>query len=225
MARSKQHPNQLAIDFLAAYRRMLISLGTPDKLVYNESMFARLTDQWDQSHVLPVDVLFQKLPVEAVVYRMQKTDDRLQFPDTMMAGELRGVDGLTGFSGLFRDQGWIMLPAELTGMYKNLFLAILTASIGLEKLYASRQELLAEAERVALATLLPEADIRNFFGLRLTKFPDSFRSEVSGYFNLPFDFILKRAYHLGAVSAEVFDEAGNTRKLRTTSRTVQHRAA
>ena len=217
MARLRYNPNQLSIDFLAAFRRMLVSLGSPDKLLYNESMFVRLTDQWESTRIIPADVLFQKSPVEAIVYRFQKTDERLQFPAELIAGELRGVEGLTGFSAMFREQGWVILPAELSGMYKNLFLNILTASIGLEKLYPSRQELLAEAERVALAAILPEAEVRNFFGLRLSKFPDSFRSEVSNYFNLPFEFILKRANHIGVVSEEVLEDASNTRTIRATN--------
>ena len=212
MARIKPNANQLTIDFLASFRRMLVSLGSADKLVYNESVFTRLTDQWDSKRVIPIDMLFQKSPVEAVVYRLQKEDARLQFPAEMMAGELRGIEGLTGFAAKFREQGWVILPAELSGTHKNLFLNILTASIGLESLYTSRQELLTEAERVALAALLPEAEIRNFFGLRLSRFPDSFRGEVSAYFNLPFDCILKRALHIGAVSEEVVEENRSNRQ-------------
>ncbi len=103
-------------------------------------------------------------------------------------------------------------------MYKNLFLNILAASIGLEHLYPSRAELLVEAERVALAAMLSEEEVRKFFGLRLSKFPDSFRSEVSNYFNLPFDYVLKRANHLGLVSEQVIEEArNNTQSLRSTT--------
>jgi hypothetical protein len=228
MARIKSNPNQLSIDFLAAYRRMLVSLGSADKLVYNEAIFTRLTDQWESKRVIPADLLFQKSPVEAVVYRMQKSDERLRFPAEMIAGELRGVEGLTGFSAKFREQGWVILPAELSGMYKNLFLNILTAAIGLEYLYGNRQELLREAERVALAALLPETEVRNFFGVRLSRFPDSFRSEVSAYFNLPFESILKRAVHIGAVSEEVAeDNLSNRQPIRATTlrKPVSSRAA
>jgi len=228
MARIKPNANQLTIDFLASYRKMLVSLGSADKLVYNESIFTRLTDQWESKRVIPADLLFQKSPDEAVVYRLQKEDARLQFPAEVIAGELRGIEGLTGFAAKFREQGWVILPAELSGMYKNLFLNILAASIGLDYLYASRQELLTEAERVALAALLPEAEIRNFFGLRLSRFPDSFRSEVSAYFNLPFEYILKRALHIGAVSEEVAEENRNNRQpIRATTlrRSTSSRAA
>ncbi|MCY7357645.1 MAG: hypothetical protein LH609_09260 [Rudanella sp.] len=41
------------------------------------------------------------------------------------------------------------------------------------------------------------------YGSRSVAGADSFRSEVSAYFNLPFDYILKRALHVGAVSEEV----------------------
>lgn len=204
------NPNQLQIDFLAAYRRMLISLGSPENLPVNESLFMRMTDQWESTRVMPADLLFHKSPVEAVVFRLQKTDSRLRFPNEFIAGEIRGEQGLTGFSAKFREQGWVIMPAELSAMYKNLFLNILSASIGLEYLYPSRQELLAEAERVALTALLPEEEVRKFFGLRLSKFPDSFRSEVANYFNLPFDYVLKRANHLGLVSEQVIEEARNT---------------
>lgn len=208
--------NQLQIDFLAAFRRMLISLGNPDNLPVNESLFMRMTDQWENTQVMPADLLFHKSPIEAVVFRLQKTDDRLQFPSELIAGEIRGEQGLTGFSAKFRDQGWVILPAELSAMYKNLFLNILGASIGLEYLYPSRIELLAEAERVALAAMLPEEEVRKFFGLRLSKFPDSFRSEVANYFNLPFDYVLKRANHLGLVSEQVIEEVrANTQSLRS----------
>lgn len=196
---------------------MLISLGNPDNLPVNESLFMRMTDQWENTQVMPADLLFQKSPVEAVVFRLQKTDARLRFPAELIAGEIRGEQGLTGFSAKFREQGWVILPAELSAMYKNLFLNILSASIGLEYLYPSRQELLAEAERVALAAMLPEEEVRKFFGLRLSKFPDSFRSEVSNYFNLPFDYVLKRANHLELVSEQVVEEARtNTQSLRST---------
>lgn len=191
---------------------MLVSLGSADKLVYNESVFTRLTDQWESKRVIPADLLFQKSPVEAVVYRLQKQDSRLQFPDEMIAGELRGVEGLTGFAAKFREQGWVILPAELSGMYKNLFLNILTAAIGLDHAYASKQELLPEAERVALAALLPEDEVRKFFGIRLSRFPDSFRSEVSNYFNLPFESVMKRALHIGAITEEVLEENLNHRQ-------------
>lgn len=190
---------------------MLISLGNPENLPVNESLFMRMTDQWESTQVMPVDLLFQKSPVEAVVFRMQKHDrlegtDRLRFPAELIAGEIRGEQGLTGFSAKFREQGWVILPAELSSMYKNLFLNILTASVGLEHLYPSRAELLAEAERVALAAMLPEDEVRKFFGLRLAKFPDSFRNEVANYFNLPFDYVLKRANHIGLVSEQVIEE-------------------
>ncbi|QIP16162.1 hypothetical protein G8759_27755 [Spirosoma aureum] len=214
----RSNSNQLQIDFLAAFRRILISLGSPENLPVNESLFMRMTDQWESTRVLPADLLFTKSPVEAVVFRLQKTDERLRFPTELVAGEIRGEQGLTGFSAKFREQGWVIMPAELSAMYKNLFLNILSASIGLEYLYPSRLELLAEAERVALAAMLPEDEVRKFFGLRLSKFPESFRSEVANYFNLPFDYVLKRANHLGLVSEQVIEEArSNTQSLRTTT--------
>lgn len=207
MKKGRPNPNQLQIDFLAAFRRMLISLGRADSIPVSESLFMRMTDQWEATRALPATLLFQKSPIEAIVFRLQKTDDRLQFPDEFIAGELRGEQGLTGFSAKFRDQGWVILPAELSSMHKSLFLNILAASVGLEHLYPNRKELLVEAERVALAAMLPESEIRKFFGLRLTRFPDSFRSEVANYFNLPFDYVLKRANHLGMVSEQVIEEA------------------
>ncbi|CCH55369.1 hypothetical protein BN8_04623 [Fibrisoma limi BUZ 3] len=230
MARLKNNPNQLQIDFLAAFRRMLVSLGGPDNLAVNESLFLRMTDQWESTQVIPANLLFQKSPVEAVVYRLQKADrdsgaDQLRFPAEMIAGDIRGEQGLTGFSGIFRNQGWVILPAELSGMYKNLFLNVLTASIGLDHQYPSRTELLAEAERVALAALLPEAEVRKFFGLRLSKFPDSFRSEVSNYFNLPFDYVLKRANHIGAVSEQTVEEARTPLRNVNLRRPQSNRAA
>ena len=208
----------MQIDFLAVFRQMLISLGGPEKLPVNESLFVRMTDQWENTQVMPPDLLFQKSPVEAVVFRLQKTDpDRLQFPAELIAGEIRGEQGLTGFSAKFREQGWVILPAELSAMYKSLFLNILTASVGLEHLYPSRPALLAEAERIALAAMLPEDEIRKFFGLRLSRFPDSFRSEVVNYYNLPFDYVLKRANHAGLVSEQVIEESrNNTQPLRST---------
>lgn len=233
MKRGRSNPNQLQIDFLAAFRRMLVSLGSPENLPVNESLFMRMTDQWESTRVMPADLLFHKSPVEAVVFRLQKNDrdsgtDRLRFPQELIAGEIRGEQGLTGFSAKFREQGWVILPAELSAMYKNLFLNILAASIGLEHLYPSRAELLVEAERVALAAMLSEEEVRKFFGLRLSKFPDSFRSEVANYFNLPFDYVLKRANHLGLVSEQVIEEArNNTQPLRSTTlrRPQSHRAA
>ena len=208
----------MQIDFLAVFRQMLISLGGPEKLPVNESLFVRMTDQWENTQVMPPDLLFQKSPVEAVVFRLQKTDpDRLQFPAELIAGEIRGEQGLTGFSAKFREQGWVILPAELSAMYKSLFLNILTVSVGLEHLYPSRPALLAEAERIALAAMLPEDEIRKFFGLRLSRFPDSFRSEVVNYYNLPFDYVLKRANHAGLVSEQVIEESrNNTQPLRST---------
>ena len=222
MKKGRLNPNQLQIDFLAAYRQMLVSLGSSDNLPVNESLFMRMTDQWENTRAIPADLLFTKSPIEAVVFRLQKTDrdagsDRLRFPDEFIAGEIRGEKGLTGFSAKFREQGWVILPSELSAMYKNLFLNILAASVGLEYLYPSRKELLAEAERVALAAMLPEAEVRKFFGLRLSRFPESFRSEVANYFNLPFDYVLKRANHLGMVSEEVIEEArSNSQPLRST---------
>jgi len=209
---------------------MLISLGGPENLAVNESLFLRMTDQWESTQVIPANLLFQKSPVEAVVYRLQKADrdsgaDQLRFPAEMIAGDIRGEQGLTGFSGIFRNQGWVILPAELSGMYKNLFLNVLTASIGLDHQYPSRTDLLAEAERVALAALLPEAEVRKFFGLRLSKFPDSFRSEVSNYFNLPFDYVLKRANHIGAVSEQTVEEARTPLRNVNLRRPQSNRAA
>lgn len=217
MKRGRSIPNQMQIDFLAAFRRMLVSLGTAENLLVNESMFMKLTDHWEATQVMPADLLFQKSPIEAVVFRLQKDDqesgaNRLKFPATLMAGELRGTPGLTGFSALFREQGWVVLPAELPGMYKNLFLNILAASIGLEAEPLSRTELLAEAERVALASLLPEAEVRKFFGIKLSRFPDSFRLEVANYYNLPFEYVLKRAYHLGLISGVALEEASTEHK-------------
>ena len=219
MARTKHHPAQLQIDFLANFRQMLVSLGNADNLSRNEALFVRMTEQWESRQVLPADLLFQKSPVEAVVYRLQKEeqaagDNRLRFPTDLIAGELRGTPDLTGFSAQFREQGWIILPAELSGMYKNLFLNILAASVGLAHLYLNRRELLAEAERVALASLLPEVEIKKFFGIKLSRFPDSFRGEVANYFNLPFEYVLKRAQHMGAVTAEAVEEAANPRSTR-----------
>jgi hypothetical protein len=221
MKKRQSNPNQLQIDFLASFRQMLVSLGNAENLPVNESLFMRMTDQWENTRAIPADLLFTKSPVEAVVFRLQKIDleqndgtARLQFPNELIAGEIRGEKGLTGFSAKFRQQGWIILPAELSAMYKNLFLNILAASIGLEHLYSTKKELLVEAERVGLAAMLPEAEVRKFFGLRLSRFPDSFRSEVANYFNLPFDYVLKRANHLGMVSEQVIEEA-NSQTLRS----------
>lgn len=230
MKKGRSNSNQLQIDFLAAYRRMLISLGSPENLPVNESLFMRMTDQWENTRVMPNDLLFHKSPVEAVVFRLQKNDEpgesaRLNFPDELIAGEIRGEQGLTGFSAKFRDQGWIILPAELSSTYKNLFLNILAASIGLEHLYPSRKELLVEAERIALAAMLPEAEMRKFFGLRLSRFPDSFRSEVVNYYNVPFDYVLKRANHLGMVSEQVIEEANQPLRSTILRRPSSSRAA
>ncbi len=222
MARTKFNPSQLSIDFLAGFRQMLVSLGSPDKLLYNESVFTKLTDQWEAKRTIPADLLFHKSPVDAVAYQLKKSDDRLVFPAELIGGEIRGVQNLTGFAALFRGQGWVILPTELSGIDKNLNLNILTAAIGLSKLYSVRKELFDEAERVALAALLPEAEIRNFFGLRLSKYPDGFRSEVSNYFNLPFAYILKRAQQLGVVSDTVADDA---RQVRQPLRPAQTRRA
>ncbi len=99
MKKGRSNPNQLQIDFLAAYRRMLISLGSPENLPVNESLFMRMTDQWENTRVMPNDLLFHKSPVEAVVFRFQKNDEsaRLNFPDELIAGEIRGEQGLTVF--------------------------------------------------------------------------------------------------------------------------------
>ncbi|WP_421827565.1 hypothetical protein [Larkinella sp.] len=209
MRRTKFNPNQFQIDFLAAFRRMLVSLGDSQSSPVNETIFVKLSDQWENNRQLPADLLFQKSPVEAVVYRLSKSDDRLQFPEEVIAGDLRGIPGLTGFAAKFREQGWVILPNELSGAYKQLYLHILTAAIGLEHLFANRNELLAEAERVALAALLPETEIRSFFGVRLSRFPDSFRMDVSNYFNLPFEFVLKRAHQLEIISDTVLESAKN----------------
>ena len=220
MKKGRSNPSQLQIDFLAAFRQMLVSLGSPENLPVNESLFMRMTDQWESTHAMPATILFQKSPVEAVVFRLQKLEqengqNRLRFPDELIAGEIRGEQGLTGFSASFREQGWVILPAELSAMYKNLFLNILTASIGLQHAYPLKKELLAEAERVALEAMLPEAEIRKFFGLRLSRFPDSFRAEVVNYYNLPFDYVLKRANHLGMVSEQVIEESRQVQPLRS----------
>ncbi|GAB4026731.1 DUF2442 domain-containing protein [Spirosoma gilvum] len=190
---------QIQIDFLAAFRQLLISLGTAENLPVNEQLFIRLTDYWEHTHNIPPTVLFKGIPIETIVTRLQKSDRRLRFPNEFIAGEIRSEQGLTGFSAKFREQGWIILPAELSTTYKNLFLNILVASIGLEYLYPSRRELLTEAEHVALEAMVPEVEIRKFFGVNLTRYPDSFRNEVANYFNIPFDYLLKRANYLGLV--------------------------
>lgn len=222
MKKGRSNPNQLQIDFLAAFRQMLVSLGSPENLPVNENLFMRMTDQWESTRSMPSSILFQKSPVEAVVFRLQKLDqesgqNRLRFPNEFIAGEIRGEQGLTGFSASFREQGWVILPAELSAMYKNLFLNILAASVGLQYAYPLRKELLAEAERVALEAMLPEAEIRKFFGLRLSRFPDSFRAEVVNYYNMPFDYVLKRANHLGMVSEQVIEESRQVQPLHSTS--------
>ncbi len=203
---------------------MLVSLGNSQNLPVNEAIFVKLTDQWESTHELPADLLFQKSPVEAVVYRLSKFDERLQFPDELIAGDLRGVQGLTGFAAKFREQGWVILPSELSGAYRQLFLHILAAAIGLDHLYSNRGELLAEAERVALAALLPEAEVRSFFGVRLSRFPDSFRMDVANYFNLPFESVLKRAHQLGIISDDVLETA-KSGTVRSTRRPQSSRAA
>ncbi|KAA9353518.1 hypothetical protein [Larkinella humicola] len=224
MRRTKFNPNQFQIDFLAAFRRMLVSLGDSQNSPVNETVFVKLSDQWENNRQLPADLLFQKSPVEAVVYRLSKSDDRLHFPEELIAGDLRGVPGLTGFAAKFREQGWVILPNELSGAYKQLYLHILTAAIGLEHLYTNRNELLAEAERVALAALLPETEIRSFFGVRLSRFPDSFRMDVSNYFNLPFEFVLKRAHQLEIISDTILESAQND-ALRSARRTQVKKVA
>ena len=217
MRRTKFNPNQFQIDFLAAFRRMLVSFGDSQNTLVNETIFVKLSDQWENNRQLPADLLFQKSPVEAVVYRLSKTDERLQFPEEIIAGDLRGVPGLSGFAAKFREQGWVILPHELAGAHKQLYLHILTAGIGLDHLYTNRTELLAEAEKVALAALLPETEIRSFFGVRLSRFPESFRMDVSNYFNLPFESVLKRAHQLEIISDAVLEGAKND-SLRTNRR-------
>lgn len=221
MKRVRSNPGQIQIDFLANFRQMLVSLGSPENLPVNENLFLRMTDQWEATHVLPADLLFTKSPIEAIVFRMKKFDaqtNRLQFPAEVIGGEIRGERGLTGFAALFREQAWVILPAELSAMYRNLFLNILTAAVGLAHLSLSKAELLVEAERTALSVMLPEEEVRKFFGLRLSKFPESFRSEVANYFNLPFEYVLRRANHLGMVSEQVVDESRYTQPMRSTLR-------
>ncbi len=217
MKRVRSNSGQLQIDFLANFRQMLVGLGGPENLPVNESLFLRMTDQWEATQVLPADLLFTKSPIEAIVFRMKKLDadtNRLQFPTELIGGEIRGERGLTGFAALFREQGWIILPAELSAMYRNLFMNILTAAVGLAHLNLSKIELLVEAERTALSAMLSEEEVRKFFGLRLSRFPESFRNEVANYFNLPFEYVLKRANHLGMVSEQVIDEARHTQPAR-----------
>ncbi|GAB3264991.1 hypothetical protein GCM10027347_32440 [Larkinella harenae] len=203
---------------------MLVSLGDSQNSLVNETIFVKLSDQWENNQQLPADLLFQKSPVEAVVYRLMKTDDRLQFPDELVAGDLRGVPGLTGFAAKFREQGWVILPNELAGAYKQLYLHILTAAMGLDHLYPNRSDLLIEAEKVALAALLPKTEIRSFFGVRLSRFPDSFRMDVANYFNLPFESVLKRAHQLEIISDAVLEDAKND-SLRKPRRTQVKKVA
>lgn len=220
MRRTKFNPNQFQIDFLAAFRRMLVSLGDSQNTLVHETIFVKLSDQWENNRQLPADLLFQKSPVEAVVYRLSKTDERLQFPEEIVAGDLRGIPGLSGFAAKFREQGWVILPHELSGAYKQLHLHILTAAIGLDHLYSNRADLLEEAEKVALAALLPETEIRSFFGVRLSRFPESFRMDVSNYFNLPFESVLKRAHQLEIISDTVLEDAKND-SLRSSRRSLK----
>ena len=108
MKRVRSNSGQFQIDFLANFRRMLVSMGSPDNLPVNESLFLRMTDQWEATRVLPADLLFTKSPIEAIVFRMKKLDadtNRLQFPTELIGGEIRGEQGLTGFAATLPGAG------------------------------------------------------------------------------------------------------------------------
>ncbi len=81
MKKGRSNPNQLQIDFLAAFRQMLISLGNPENLPVNESLFMRMTDQWENTRAIPADLLFQKSPVEAIVFRLAENGARRKQTD------------------------------------------------------------------------------------------------------------------------------------------------
>lgn len=193
---------KLQTDYLADFRRIIISMGGVEDLPVNENLFFRLTDQWELDHSIPDDLIFHRIPTDDIISRLKKsslheTKHKFHLPNGIICGEVQGEQGFTGFSAIFRDQGWLVLPSELSERYKYLYTNILVASIGLEYAYPKRQELLVETERLALASMLPQDEMVKLFGLRLSTFPESYREEVANHFNVPFDYVLKRANHLG----------------------------
>ena len=141
----------------------------------------------------------------------------LSFPEVVKVAQLHQVEKtFVGFSAVYKQKGWVFVNAQADAPERHYHTYLLTVSLGLQRAYASIEQLQKRAEQLVLETLLPAQEVATFFYEGISTLPPALAFDIASFFNVPYSVVLKRALALGIVSDEQFRQFMTVKPVRST---------
>lgn len=199
MAR-KQPKNQLRLDFSVRGNRIVLPLGQIESQRSAELLFEGLVSgEWV---IEPAGDIADISYAQDIV---QQIGHRLPYPEGIKIAQLHFADDhFKGFSAIFNQKGWVFVNAKADINERNYQIYLLTVSLGLSSAYPARTSLASRSERLVFDALLPYKDVQSFFRTNISTIPVFLAYDISNFFKVPFQVVLKRALQLEIISDQQY---------------------
>jgi hypothetical protein len=199
MAR-KQPRNQLRLDYSVRGNRIVLPLGQIESQRAAESLFESLVNgEWVIEPAGEIaDISYAQDIVEQIGHR-------LPYPEGIKIAQLHFADdNFKGFSAIYNQKGWVFVNAKADLNERNYQIHLLTVTLGLSSAYPARTSLASRSERLVFEALLPYKDVESFFRNNISTIPGFLAFDISNFFKVPFQIVLKRALQLQIISDDQY---------------------
>jgi len=137
---------------------------------------------------------------------INQLNTNLAYPETINIAQLHNTTAdFKGFAAIFEGCGWVFINANGDADTKNYYSYLLTACMGMKSLYPDNEKLARRSEELVFINLLPEDEVKSFFSDRINNISPVIAADISQYFHVPFDIVLKRALLLNIISDKQFE--------------------
>lgn len=195
--RKKFPVNQLFLDFSYRQDRLVLIPEPKKNIEESKEIFNQLTKgnlNLHEQDVISADLFINQL------------NTNLAYPETINIAQLHNTTAnFKGFATIFEGCGWVFINANGDVDTKNYYSYLLTACMGMKSLYPDKEKLVRRSEELVFINLLPEDEVRSFFSDRINNISPVIAADISHYFHVPFDIVLKRALLLNIISDKQFE--------------------
>jgi hypothetical protein len=199
MAR-KQPQNQLRLDYSVRGNRIVLPLGQIESQRASDVLFERLLNgEWV---IEPAGDIADISYAQDIV---QQIGHRLPYPEGIKIAQLHFADDIfKGFSAIYNQRGWVFVNAKSDSNERNYQMHLLTVSLGLSSAYPARTSLASRSEKLVFDALLPYEDVESFFRNNISTIPGFLAYDISNFFKVPFQVVLKRALQLQIINDDQY---------------------
>lgn len=198
--RKKTSNNQLSLTFTFHNDHLVYAPPYLTNLQESEILFAKLVDgSWS------VDITTEENPLFSADPILAHLTAKLAYPEIVKIAHVHhSSPHFVGFSAIYKQVGLIFLNAASDLNTKNYYSYLLTSTLGLTSMYKDKVLLGERAEKLVFEKLLPSDDVKSFFYERITSIPPIVAANISEYFKVPFEYVLKRALQLQFITPEQY---------------------